>query len=283
MEDLRSVFNINNLCCAYSSKLPVLQIDSLQIPSGQLIFVIGKSGIGKSTFIETLGLMNNTIVSEPGTSIVFTPGEKEEFELKDSWSLPNSRLASFRKHHFSFIFQSTNLMPNFTAGENMMVSLLIKGEKEEFAKKEVLRVMDRLSLGKDIFNKKITQISGGQRQRLAFVRAITADFSVLFGDEPTGNLDEHTSEELMGLLKELAIEKGKTGIIVSHDLYLAERFADMIIPITAITEENRIVGEILEDNIVIKKKNGIWENKNSEVEEISSFLNQFLSTSLIER
>lgn len=281
MESL--IFKIRKLRCEYVLNTPVLHLEELDIPCRQLVFVIGKSGIGKSTLIETLGLMNNTIAISADTSVQFTSMDNTQHELRDSWSLSNQALSDFRRKHFSFIFQNTNLMPNFTCGENMMVSLLIKGKAIAEAKREVLQVMDRLSLSKDVFDKKTTEVSGGQRQRLAFVRAITADFSVLFGDEPTGNLDEHTAEELMSVLKELAIEQGKTGIIVSHDLYLAERFADRIIPITLKKQRaNAPCGEVIPTHIIHRTENG-WTNTIGEpVFQVTQYLQQFLSPILVE-
>lgn len=273
------VFKINDLMCGYADDLPVLYLKELSIPSGQLVFVIGRSGIGKSTFIETLGLMNQTIINPNDCSISFFPiVAKDAIELKNSWALDNSRLSQFRKKHFSFIFQNTNLMPNFSAGENMMVSLLIEGKKSSEAKEEVLSVMERLSLDSSIFDKKITALSGGQRQRLAFVRAITANFAVLFGDEPTGNLDKNTSAELMTIMKEHIHEKNKTGIIVSHDLHLALKFADMIIPITEDeNHEQSTLGGVKLPNIIIRKKNN-WYTKisNDIISKPMEYLNQFL-------
>lgn len=274
------VFKIRNLKCEYVLNSPVLELGELELPRGKLIFVIGKSGIGKSTFIETLGLMNNTIASSESTQIQFFPSQNENsIELKDSWMLPNEELSSFRKNYFSFIFQNTNLMPNFSSGENMMMSLLINGKPIERARKEVLRVMDRLSLGAEVFDKKITELSGGQKQRLAFVRAVTSKFTVLFGDEPTGNLDENTAHELMGILRDLIQEENKTGIIVSHDLSLAKEFADLVIPIT-VNEEKRI-GEVQSDNI-ISNKTGKWIKVDSTpIMNPIEYLSQFLRTQTI--
>ncbi|MEK7254499.1 MAG: ABC transporter ATP-binding protein [Bacteroidota bacterium] len=275
----QNVFQINNLQCEYKPGKPVLRLHRLDIPAGRLVFLIGRSGIGKSTFIETLGLMNSTIAAHPGTSLLFSPGNgAAAIEMKDSWQLPNARLSDFRKQHFSFIFQNTNLMPNFSSGENMMVSLLIEGSDYAQAKKQVLAMMDRLSLAREIFDKKVTEISGGQRQRLAFVRAVTSDFTVLFGDEPTGNLDRSTSEELMAVLKDLIKDKGKTGIVVSHDLALASQFADLIIPLTV--EQNpdgTEMGSVLPENIIHRCENDTWRDaRGTLLPDTHSFLNRFL-------
>ncbi len=276
---MNNIFEIKNLQCEYIPGTPALQIDRLEIPRSKLIFVIGKSGMGKSTFIETLGLMNKTIANLPDTSVIFSPTEEKRLEMKDSWGLTNDKLSEFRSSYFSFIFQNTNLMPNFSSGENMMVSLLIEGRPYAEAKDEVLKVMERLSLDRNLFDKRVTEISGGQRQRLAFVRAITANFTVLFGDEPTGNLDRNTSLELMSIFKELIIQKGKTGIIVSHDLTLADKFADIIIPITnrELSTGDRC-GSVEPRNVIFRKDDNRWETAYGEqLLDTEAYLNYFLS------
>lgn len=256
------IFSIEELCCQYIAGVPILNIRKVEIPFGKLIFVVGKSGVGKSTFIETLGFMNNTIAVNEKTRIRYhgRPDSSPE-ELKDFWKRSNDLQSLFRLDHFSFIFQQTNLMNNFTSGENMMVNLLINGESLDCAKQRILSVMDQLSLPKELFDRNISELSGGQRQRLAFARAVTAKFNVLFGDEPTGNLDQKTAAELMRGLKYILVEEHKTAIMVSHDLSLAIEFADIIIPITPVGngEYRSQTGEILEKNI-LKKRNGQWES-----------------------
>jgi len=276
MENL--IYKISNLNCVYSDKTPVLKIADLDIPKGKLVFVIGKSGIGKSTFLETLGLMNNTIGTNKDLSFQFFPEELDNLiELNNSWEKSNYELSQLRKKYFSFIFQSTNLMPNFTAGENMMISLLLGGMSTEDAKQEVLEIMTRLDLAPEVFDKKITELSGGQRQRLAFVRAITANFQVLFGDEPTGNLDKKTAFELMNVLKKIITEKNKTGIIVSHDLLLTLEFADLILPITPIEDQTMSnMGEILNEHLIWKSSDRWLKNNGELVKDPFNYLNTFL-------
>ncbi len=274
-----TLFKITNLNCSYDQKTTVLNISDLVIPKGELIFVLGISGIGKSTFIETLGLMNNTIYHSNETSISFFPSiTNDGIELKDSWKISDTELASFRNQYFSFIFQNTNLMPNFTAGENMCISQLIEGMPLSTARKTVSKVMEELNLPKEVFDKKITALSGGQRQRLAFVRAITANFEVLFGDEPTGNLDKDTAYRLMRILKQNLRKYHRTGIIVSHDIDLALSFADRIILLT-FKEENKqkIYGEVLPENVIASNDENKWFNSSNErIEEVSAFIYKLL-------
>jgi len=253
------VFDITNLECAYSNGKTVLDIPKLEIPSGKLVFVLGVSGIGKSTMIETLGLMNNTIKSPDKCQIVFNNrGDKED--MSDIWNRENDYISQFRRKHFSFIFQNTNLMPNFTAGENMAVRMLLEGKSLEESKERVLHFMDKLNLEHSLFDRNIYELSGGQRQRLAFVRAIASDFGVLFGDEPTGNLDKDTSHRLMRTLKEILLDLNGSGLIVSHDIPLAMNFADTILLLTRNYTDTDFVGHIADKHYLIKDENG-WRNK----------------------
>lgn len=274
---MEPVFQISDLTCEYITNKPVLHIKRLAIPRSKLIFVIGVSGIGKSTFIETLGFMNRTIANTPAMSLTYhKAGQSSTQELKNSWSLSDDDLSDFRRQNFSFIFQNTNLMPNFTAGENMMFSLLLQGKSISESKEKVIEVMKLLSLDETIFDKKITELSGGQRQRLAFVRAITSEFNVLFGDEPTGNLDEKTAADLMVVLKKILVTENKTGIIVSHDLDLALKFADEIIPITRKEiGEDSFIGEIDESNI-IKRTEDSWISDGRVCDDPRKYINGFL-------
>jgi ABC-type lipoprotein export system ATPase subunit len=250
---MEHIFHIENLTCAYQGSQPVLRIPQLSLPRGRLIFVVGRSGVGKSTFIETLGLMNRTILPSANTSIRFSAGSTINLEIKNHWNQDNAALSAFRRQNFSFIFQNTNLMPNFSSGENMMVSLLLQGRDLATARGQVLEMMERLDLPERIFDAPVAKVSGGQRQRLAFVRAITADFQVLFGDEPTGNLDSATAANLMRSLRALLRERDRTGIVVSHDLNLAFRFADVIVPLRKVVGPGGIeMGET--DNLLLLHK-----------------------------
>lgn len=228
---MKSVFKLRNLECAYRHNVHVLRIESLDIPRGKIIFIVGRSGIGKSTLLELLGLMNDPFVRRDESQVEFTDLEGHTTNILRLWEVADDICSSFRKRHYSFMFQQTNLMPNFTCGENMMISMLINGVKEQDARDQVLTVMDQLSLPKNLFNKSVNEVSGGQRQRLAFVRAVTSQFSVLFGDEPTGNLDKVSAYEIMAVLTSLVHENQRSCIIVSHDIELADKFADVVIPI----------------------------------------------------
>ncbi|MEZ4962626.1 MAG: ABC transporter ATP-binding protein [Saprospiraceae bacterium] len=256
---MNTAFQINDLECCYRAGRTVLHVPQLEIGKGKTVFLLGPSGIGKSTFIEAIGLMNDTMRDKAGTSVVFYDEKNGKRELKGSWKGDNDDLSHFRNRYYSFIFQHTNLMPNFTAGENMCISRLIRGVPLAEAREEVLATMEELKLEPDIFYKKTTHLSGGQRQRVAFVRAITAEFEVLFGDEPTGNLDKDTAFRLMTILKNNLERHHRTAIIVSHDLDLALHFADQIVLMTFTGENGERHGIIRPEN-VLENKGGNWHD-----------------------
>ena len=263
-QDSKNVFHIKNLECQYLPGKTVLHVKELELPEKELIFILGVSGIGKSTFIETLGLMNKTIAKNDDTNILFYPNSGDGIELKNIWDSTNQKISAFRNDYFSFIFQDTNLMPNFSAGENMCISQLIHGVNFLEAKNNVLQVMEELNLSDEVFDKKITALSGGQRQRLAFVRAITVNFKVLFGDEPTGNLDRDTAYRLMNNVKKNLQKKNGTGVIVSHDINLAMNFADRIVILTKKRlDEDHVMGELMPENIV-HRQGDLWYNSHGD-------------------
>ena len=236
---MKKLFEIKNLRCSYDkhyhegeSKV-VLEIRDLVLPKGRKIFIVGESGIGKSTILEVLGLMNNTIFSQESSVFRFYENDNEAVDLLELWDKDNDDdLSAFRLKHFNFIFQSTNLMRNFTAYENIALTRMLQGYSQEEAFRKASLVLNDLGLGHIAEDRMAQELSGGQQQRLAFARAILPDFTVLFGDEPTGNLDSDNASKAMELLSGKLNElEGSSAIIVSHDMHLAATFADMIIKI----------------------------------------------------
>lgn len=232
------LFEIEHLRCSYDknyregqSKV-VLEIDHLSIPKGKKIFIVGESGIGKSTILETLGMMNNTIVPDSETKFFFDPDVEFPIDLKNMWNQRDRILSDFRMKHYSFIFQSTNLMKNFTAFENIAFTRMLQGFSRFSCFQRAKKVLVDLGLDHIDETRMAQELSGGQQQRLAFARAIVPDFTVLFGDEPTGNLDAENAVRVMEILNDkLAEHVGASAIIVSHDMHLAVTFADVIIKI----------------------------------------------------
>lgn len=267
------LFEIEKLRCSYDkhyeegkSKV-VLEIERLNIERGNKVFIVGESGIGKSTILETLGMMNNTIVPDADAKFVFSDGV-EETDLKKLWDNGDEELSKFRLKHFSFIFQSTNLMRNFTAYENIALTRMLQGYSQAEAFERATEVLDELGLQHIDENRMTQELSGGQQQRLAFARAILPDFTILFGDEPTGNLDSDNAVKAMEILtNRLSRLEGGSAIIVSHDMHLAVTFADVIVKIRKETrprksdQDEEIYYGVIDDNCVFTMNaDGEWSN-----------------------
>lgn len=231
MSDLKPIFEIKKMFCSYEgTNKRVLLVEDLEIPRGKIVAVLGSSGIGKSTFLESLGLMNNTLEKE--SQVVFNP-VNEKVTYEHLWEV-NSRekVSKIRRDYFSFIFQSTNLMDNFSAYENACLTAMIQGSSYTTSLEKSKNYFEQLGLGGIELSQRAFELSGGQKQRLAFARAIMPDFEVLFADEPTGNLDEHSANNLMNILSAKIKEKNKTAIIVTHSIELAMNFAENILIIS---------------------------------------------------
>lgn len=240
------VFSLQNMEAAYKKGKPVLSIDNLKIKKGKMVFLLGKSGIGKSTMLELLGLMNNTLSSNGTINFYY---DNETFSYNNVWKYNNTRLAQFRNRFFSFIFQNENLMQNFTAGENICFTQMMQGKTFADAKKDALTLMDKLEIQQNKFDAKISEFSGGQRQRLSFIRAIAVNYNVLFGDEPTGNLDDQNAHNLMQVLKDDMLAKEASALIVSHQIDMALKFADQIILFSEKKAANHAYGVIETENV----------------------------------
>lgn len=267
---MNGFIKINDLSCSYNQGVStILTADRIEFELGKVYFIIGKSGIGKSTLLEALGLMSDTIVSN-AESIRLGSGTSER-HIKTIWR--EADISSFRMENYSFIFQSNNLMENFTAGENMSFGLLLNGLKLGQAKNSILPLMDALDLPHELFDRPIQNLSGGQRQRLAFIRAITAPFRIMFCDEPTGNLDAVVARKLMNILREHIVTNHRMAIIVSHDIDLALKFADAI----CVIEEYEQRGRMLSNNIYTRDEDQWHNSQGIVIDEITQELKAALN------
>lgn len=261
MQELKSdiLFTIENLECSYNGSDPVLVIKSIALYKGKITAVLGASGAGKSTILETLGLMNKTFSN--GSDIVFHTNNHQSVSYRDLWKKHQYKeLETIRNRHFSFIFQETNLMPNFTAYENVCLGQMFQGKGYRASFEKARETMERLGLADIDDQKKTNELSGGQKQRLAFIRAVTPEYSVLFGDEPTGNLDEKTSEDLMNILRDDVQQKKVSAVIVTHNINLAVRFADVIMIITKNGDTGRLLPENVFSKVLNDKGEHVWNN-----------------------
>ncbi len=190
-------------------KLKVLKGVNLSIAKAEVVSIIGKSGAGKSTLLHILGTLDR-----PDTGQLMLNGD-------DVFGLNTRQLASFRNNNIGFIFQFHHLLPEFTAEENVCIPGLIAGQQSESKLKQRAReLLDYLGLSQRLSHKP-TQLSGGEQQRVAVARALMNQPSVVFADEPSGNLDSTSSQELHDLLFKLRDDFQQTFIIVTHNETLA--------------------------------------------------------------
>ena len=273
---MNNIFNLRHVYCQYKgSSSPVLFVEELSINQGDLIFFVGPSGVGKSTILETLGLMSDTISQskKSNSECSFFSANGNEVSYYDLWKVRESKISKIRHKNFSFIFQSTNLFESISAINNVYLPTLFKVGDEVSSIKRVKKVFSDIfpNEHESIFkvDPKITELSGGQRQRLAFCRAVAHDFRVLFADEPTGNLDIANSNNLMdSLRKDIFANKG-TAVIVSHDINLSLRFANKIILISRAdvigdSKTHNKIGLINNNNAYVKNSDGNWSCLNNE-------------------
>ena len=186
-------------------KTTALSDVSLKIDDGEMLAVIGRSGSGKSTLLNIIGAMDHV-----------TEGQYMYNDV-DVTKLHGRRFHEFRKEHIAFIFQSFELMPQYTVYENVEMPLLVRNVSK--TKSLIMDVLKQVGLD-DMKDKKIEHLSGGQQQRCAIARAIAMNCDVILADEPTGALDSKTGQEILDIFKQLN-EQGCTVIIVTHDMGVA--------------------------------------------------------------
>lgn len=198
-------------------ELEVLKGVNLQVEKGEIVAIIGKSGAGKTTLLQIIGTLDR-----PTQGQVIIDGT-DVFAMKDK------ELAAFRNQHIGFIFQFHQLLPEFTALENVCIPAMIAREKESEYSARATQLLTDLGLG-DRLNHKPNALSGGEKQRVAAARALMMHPDIILADEPTGSLDTQNKQELSELLLKLRKEYGQTILLVTHDKELAG-IADRIIEI----------------------------------------------------
>ena len=199
-----SAFHINKSF----GTLQVLKDICFKADTAEVVSIVGASGAGKSTLLQILGSL-----SRPDSGTV-------EIDGVDIYRLSSSELASFRNRKIGFVFQFNNLLPEFTALENVMIPALIAGRSRRDAAAAAESLLSELGLGERLGHKP-SELSGGEQQRVAVARALVNAPAVLFADEPSGNLDSRTKEELHRMFFDLRDRHGVTIVIVTHDRDLA--------------------------------------------------------------
>jgi len=204
VKNLYKVFEFSN------KRIEVLRGIDLNIKEGEMLSIVGASGVGKSTLLHILGT-----IERPSSGSVL-------YENKDVFLMDEKRLAEFRNRRIGFIFQFHHLLPEFSTLENTMMPALIRGIKKKEACIEAEKVLHKVGL-KDRITHKPGELSGGEQQRVAIARSLVLRPEVILADEPTGNMDTKTGEIIQDLLINLNRELKITLVVVTHNNRLAER------------------------------------------------------------
>ena len=201
------MIDIKNITKSFGN-LQVLKGIDLHIDKGEVVSIVGPSGAGKTTLLQIIGTLDKAdsgSISIDGTDVS---------------SLSQNKLADFRNKHIGFVFQFHQLLPEFTALENIMIPAFIAGTSKSEAKKRAMELLDFMGLA-DRASHKPNELSGGEKQRVAVARALVNNPSVILADEPSGSLDSKNKAELHQLFFDLRDKLGQTFVIVTHDETLA--------------------------------------------------------------
>lgn len=208
MQD-NSMIQLQGITKSFGS-LQVLRGIDLQVHRGEVVAIVGPSGAGKTTLLQIMGTLDR-----PDQGEVVIDGENVS-------RLSANKLAHFRNRNIGFVFQFHQLLPEFTAMENVMIPALISGKGKKEARQRAQELLDFMGLA-DRAEHKPGQLSGGEKQRVAVARALANHPAVVFADEPSGSLDTHNKEELHRLFFDLRDCMGQTFVIVTHDETLASQ------------------------------------------------------------
>lgn len=203
LEGVEKVYRLGSVA------VPALRGISLEISAGEFVAIMGPSGSGKSTLLHILGGLDR-----PTAGVL-------KFEGQDLLTMSDNKLAQLRNREIGFVFQQFYLLPRADALRNVALPLLYTGISRRERQRRTQVALERVGLGNRVHHRP-DQLSGGERQRVAIARALVNDPAVILADEPTGNLDTQTGQEILALFRHLH-EEGRTIIIVTHEPYVAEQ------------------------------------------------------------
>lgn len=201
------MIEIKNICKSFGD-LQVLRNVSLSVGRGEIVAIVGPSGAGKTTLLQIAGSLDR-----PDSGSVTYDG-------KDITSMKEKELAKFRNRNIGFVFQFHELLPEFSAKENVVLPAMIAGMSRREAMAQACGLLEMLGLGQRLDHKP-SELSGGEKQRVAIARALINNPRIVLADEPTGSLDSHNRDEIHAVISELCERKGHTFLIVTHDPSLA--------------------------------------------------------------
>lgn len=223
-----TILKVENICYSYKdgkSKRVILDDINYEFKLGTFYSIVGESGSGKTTFVSLIAALDQANSGK----IYYKDKDLEEIGL-----------LQFRKHHVGMIFQDFNLIPYMTAVQNITTAMSIYGVKED--KKEALEMLAAVGINDEVANRKVTTLSGGEKQRVAITRALVGSKDVIIADEPTGNLDASISESIVDIFKDLAHKQNKCVIVVTHSKDLASN-SDIQLHLDSKTHQFNVVVE----------------------------------------
>ncbi|WP_010171207.1 ABC transporter ATP-binding protein [Bacillus coahuilensis] len=227
---MTAILSLKNVSYTYrngAKSQTVLNNISIDFEEGTFYTVVGPSGSGKTTFLSlACGL------DQPTEGEIFFEGE----------TLKRIGLTNYRNQHVAIVFQQYNLLPYMTALQNVVTAMEITKSKIINKKAYAIEMLDRVGLTLDQANQRVLTLSGGQQQRVSIARALSCQSKLILADEPTGNLDEHTAQEVVQLFQSLAHEEDACIIMVTHDMQIAN-ISDQIVRLSK--------GKLVEDNKVL--------------------------------
>lgn len=205
-----NILSIKNISKTYNGKIPYKALDriNLNIEKGEFVAIMGPSGSGKSTLLNIIA----TVDKQSEGQVILNE--------QDTSKLEGEKLAEFRRKQLGFVFQNFNLIDTLTVGENIMLPLTLDGKNVKKMNKEIKIISEFLGIDK-ILDRRTYEISGGQAQRCAIARAIINKASLLLADEPTGNLDSKSTDDVLELFTKINKEQNVTTLMVTHEAYSA--------------------------------------------------------------